>query len=485
MESKPSIKKNAVLNIIKTFMGLIFPLITFPYASRILLPEGIGKVNFALSIISYFAIISSLGIDNYGIREASKLRNDKILLSQFVKELFIINIISTIVAYVLFFIALFTVPKFFDYKMLLFVCSFTILFTTIGVNWFYSAIEDYFFITVRSIVFQILSLILLFLFVRTKEDYVKYASISVISSVGYNIINLFHIRKYIIFNTGIKISLKKHMKPIFVLFAMSVTTKIYTALDTTMLGFIKGDWEVGIYSAATKINKIVLSLVISIGAVMLPRLAYYSKLEDKTEFYKLAYKGIYIMLLLAIPCTIGLSVLSDSLIHVLSGYEYESAILPMRIMNPIIVIIGLSNFIGIQLFMPLNKEKWTLYSVIIGAIVNFSLNLIMIPKYGATGAAIATLVAESSVTFVQLFMVRRLIKLRNMFFKFLKYTLNSLLMGLIVLVVVYFIDNDWVKLGVGIFSGVIVYYFILLLEKDEFILEINHIVKSKIKKVIV
>lgn len=460
-------------------MSLVFPLITFPYASRILLPEGLGKVNFALSIISYFAIISSLGIENYGIREAAKLRDDKIKLSQFSKEIFFINLVSTIIAYILLFVAIVLVPKFREYKVLLYVTSATILFTTLGMNWLYSAVEDYFYITVRSIVFQIVSFVLLFVFVKTKDDYVKYAAISVISNVGSNILNFIHSRKYITFKTGLPLKIKKHLKPIFVLFAMAVAVKVYTVLDTTMLGFIRGDYEVGIYTAATKINKIILSLVTASMTVMLPRLSYYVKDADKTKFNGLVNKGFDFLLLISIPCVIGLSILSEPIINLFCGNNYSDAILPMRIMNPIVVIIGLSGFIGIQIFMPLNKEKWTLYSVVLGAIVNFTLNSILIPKYGVVGASVATVVAETSVTVVQLILARYIIPLKNVFYLFLKYFANSILMCIVVSLCVFFIKNQWLQLFMGVFAGILVYSILLLIERNSIFLEALKLIKSK------
>lgn len=460
-------------------MSLIFPLITFPYASRILLPEGLGKVNFALSVISYFAIISSLGIENYGIREAAKLRDDKIKLSQFSKEIFLINMISTVAAYILLFVAIVFVPKFQEYKTLLYVTSATILFTTLGMNWLYSAVEDYLYITVRSIVFQILSLVLLFILVKTKDDYVKYATISVISNVGSNILNFIHSRKYITFKTGLAFQIKKHIKPIFVLFAMAIAVKVYTVLDATMLGFMKGDFEVGIYTAATKINKIILSLVTAAMAVMLPRLSYYAKNKDKKKFNAFVYKGFDFLLLISIPCAIGLSILSEPIINLFCGNNYSDTVLPMRIMNPIVVIIGLSGFIGIQIFMPLNKEIWTLYSVLLGAIVNFSLNFILIPKYDVAGAAVATLVAETSVTVVQLILARNIIPLKNIFYLFFKYFANSIVMCIVVLLCVFFIKNQWLQLFMGVFAGIIVYSILLLIERNTIFLEILKSIKSK------
>lgn len=485
MKQQKSLKVNAILNITKTLMGLVFPLITFPYASRILMPEGLGKVNFALTIISYFAIISSLGIENYGIREAAKLRDDKIQLSKFSKEIFMINMISTIVAYALLAVAIIFIPKFLEYRRLLIVSSATILFTTLGMNWLYSAVEDYLYITIRSIIFQVISLILLFLLVHSKDDYVKYAAISVVSNVGSNILNFVHSRKYISFKIDKPLKFKKHLKPIMVLFAMAVAVKIYTVLDTTMIGFLKNDYEVGIYTAATKINKIVLSLVVSIGTVLLPRLSYYSSMEDKTEFYKLAYKGFDILLLIALPSAVGLSLLSTSIVHLLSGNGYEAAILPMRIMNPIIVVIGLSNFIGIQMFMPLNKEKWTLYSVLVGAVVNFFINLFLIPIYGSVGASIATLCAEITVTLTQLILLRRFLKINKIAKSMIKYFLNSVVMGVFVYACVRFISVEWVELVIGVIVGVVVYILILVIEKNELIYEVLTSIKNKIKKGVV
>ena len=453
-------------------MSLVFPLITFPYASRILLPTGLGKVNFALSIISYFTLISSLGIENYGIREAAKLRDDKQKLSQLSKEIFLINIISTIIAYILLIIAILFVSKLFEYRKLLFVTSATILFTTLGINWLYIALEDYFYITIRTIAFQCLSIILLFIFVKNEEDYVVYAAISVVSSVGSNLLNFVHSKKYISIKLTNKCNFRKHIKPIFVLFSMAIAVKIYTVLDTTMLGFIKGDWDVGIYTAATKINKIVLTLVLAITSVFIPRLSYYANQKDKLEFNRLAYKGFDILLLIAIPCTIGLSVLSKPIVHVFCGEEYFQAVLPMIIMNPIVLIIGISSYIGINIFLSVGKEIYKLYSSVAGAIINLLLNLLLIPKLGCVGAAISTLIAELGVTIVQLLLVKNILTLGPVLKSFIVYLLNSLIMIIPVYICCILINDYVIQLFVGILLGVTVYFVLLLFQKNTLLYEI-------------
>ena len=474
-----SLKKNAALNMVKTIMGLIFPLITFPYASRILQPSGLGKVNFAHSIISYFSMIAALGINTYAVREAAKLREDKAALTKFVKEILTINMTSTVIAYLLLSFTILFVPYFSEYRVLLVVCSGTILFTTLGMDWLYTALEEFSYITIRSILFQFLSLILLFVFVHTQEDYLKYASISVISSVGSNICNFIHARKYISITEKIKKTLCHHLKPIFTLFAMSVAVSIYTALDTTMLGFIAGDEQVGFYTAATKINKIVLAVITAASAVLLPRLSYYISQHENEQFFNLSAKALNLIILLSLPCAVGLNLVARPVILLLSGVSYESAIPVMQIMNPIIVAISLSGLIGIQIFMPLGKEKLTLVSVILGAVINFTLNLILIPKHGALGAGVATICAESSVTLFQLILARKYFEWKRIVPHVIQCIFACIIMTLCILFLEKIQMNMILQLVLTVIIGAFVYGTVLIVFHNKFILSI---IKGTLKR---
>jgi len=480
--AEKSLKKNAVLNVIKTVMGIIFPIITFPYASRILLPEGIGSVNFANSIVSYFALFASLGIGTYATREAAKIRDNLLELRKFIKEILLINLISTFIAYLLFFSALFSIPKLQEYKILLLISSLTIIFNTIGIGWFYSAIEEYAYITLRSIIFQIINIVFLFTFVKTKDDIYLYALMNVIASVGSNIFNLFHLRKFISLRGKTQLELKKHLKPIFVLFGLAAITSVYTLLDSTMLGFLAGDAQVGYYSAATKINKMVLMVVTAIGGVLFPRLSYYSEKEDKTEFFNLLIKGFSITLCIAIPCTLGLHLLSEPVTLLFSGKNYIPAVPVMKIMNPIIIIISISNFIGIQYFLPMGKEKITLRSVCIGAITNFSLNLILIPRYQALGAGIATLSAESCVTIYQVLCTRKEIKYRKMLHNLFDFVISGIVMSIFVIMITKLFTNLFVEITLSIIGGAIIYALILFLLRNKIVVSILDSVHKKLLK---
>lgn len=465
---------------LRTLMSMIFPLITFPYTSRILNPEGIGKINFANSIISYFTLLAGLGIGNYALREASKLRDDRNKLSHFSQEIILFNFITTIIAYVLLFIAIIIIPKFYPYRLLLIVISSTILFSFLGIEWLYTAKEDFFYITIRSTIFQIISIILMFILIKKPEDYIKYAAISVFANVGSNICNFIHSRKYIDFKVKSTLLLKRHIKPILLLFSLILTSSIYNILDTTMVGLLSNDYHVGLYAAATKINKIVISLVVSMGSVLLPRLSYLIGNKDTESFNKLINSYLDGVLLLAFPCCIGLTILAEPIIVLLSGNKFIEAIPAMRVMNPLIIILSISNCLGVQLFFPLGKEKWTLYSDICGAVVNFTLNLILIPRINSLGAAIGTICAEASVTIVQIIFARKLININIIFTKILKYLLLSVLMGIPVFICSYFISNILLKLIISIVVGIISYFIILLITKNIFLLNLLNTIKTKL-----
>lgn len=468
--SPKSLKKNAALNMAKTVMSLVFPLITFPYVSRVLGPVYIGKVNFAQSIVSYFALVAALGVSTYAVRESAKLRDDRKNLSVFVKEVFFLNMISTVIAYILFALALVVVPAFETYRILLCVCGASILFTTLGMDWLYTGLEEFKYITVRSVVFQFISLILLFAFVRNRDDYLKYAGISVLSSVGSNICNFIHARRFVDFKEKTQ-SLKKHLKPVFTLFAMSAAVSIYTVLDTTMLGFIKGDEAVGIYTAATKINRMVIMMITAATAVLLPRLSYYAD-KDRNEFLRLANKAVQFVVMFSVPCAAGLFILAEPAVLLFSGEQFLPAVPVMKIMNAVIVFIGLSNVIGIQIFMSVGKEKYTLFSVIVGATANFVMNMILIPRFGAKGAAIGTVCAEFSVTAIQVVWAREYFDFKRLLVHVLKILVSLSVMSICVSCVCRFFNVYAMELIFGVISGALSYSLCLFILRDSLFSEI-------------
>ena len=400
-EKQVSVKKNFIMNVILTVSKFIFPLISFPYISRVLLSAGTGRVSFAQSVIEYFLMFSALGIPTYGVRACARVRDDKEKLSKTAQELLILNVIMCIVAYAALAVAVIVVPKFRNERLLLIIISSTMIFSAIGMEWLFKALEQYTYITLRSMAFNAIAIIAMFLLVHQQSDYIVYGAIGVVaSSLGY-ILNLIHARKYIILKPLGDYDLKQHIKPVLVFFSMACAVTIYTNLDNVMLGFMKTDTDVGYYHAAVRIKSILVAIVTSLGTVLLPRVSYYVQQGKMEEFKRVTRKAINFVFVFAVPLMIYFMIFAKNGVLLLSGSDFLGAVLPMQILMPTLLFIGLTGLLGIQILVPLGKERFVLYSEIAGAIVDLILNAILIPKLGATGAAIGTLAAEAVVLIVQ------------------------------------------------------------------------------------
>lgn len=405
-DRQKSIKVNFFMNILLTISSFIFPVVTFPYVSRVLGPDGTGKVAFATSVISYFAMFAQLGIPTYGIRACAKVRDDKEELTRVAHEILFINFLMSILVYVFLGISLALVPRLSQDKPLMIIISLTILFNAMGVEWLYKALEEYSYIAIRSIIFKAIALGAMFVLVREKQDYVAYGAITILAASASNILNFIRMFQMIGLKPVGGYNLKRHIKAVMVFFAMSCATTIYTNLDTVMLGFMKSDEEVGYYNAAVKIKTLLVGVVTSLGTVLLPRASYYIEQGKKKEFLAISHKAIHFVLLMALPFTLFFTLYAREGVLLLSGQEYLPAVLPMQVIMPTLLLIGMTNIMGIQMLIPLGKEKYVLYSEIAGAVADLALNTLLIPKMVSVGAAIGTLVAEVLVWIVQYFVLR-------------------------------------------------------------------------------
>ena len=467
-----SVKFNFIMNSILTASAMIFPIITYPYVSRILQPEGIGTVSFANSVITYFSMFAQLGIPMYGIRACAKVRDDKEKLTRTVQEIMMINMITCLIVYIAFFGSLYFVPQFRQEKTLYLIMGSLILFNTIGVEWLYKGLEQYSYITVRSIVFKFIALLAMFLLVHEKEDYVIYGGITIFAAAGSNFLNFINLRKYIYLRPMGEYNFRQHIKPISVFFAMSIATTIYTNMDNVMLGFIKGTTENGYYDAAVKIKNILVSFVSSLGTVLLPRVSYYIETGEKEEFSRITKKALNFVFLLSVPLCVYFIIFARPSIYLLSGTMFENSILPMRLIMPTLVFIGLTNIIGLQILVPLGKENQVLYSEIAGAVVNIIVNMFLIPRMGAAGAAIGTVLAEIMVFIVQVY------ALKDVVVKILKkisYWKIAIALVLASFVSVWVNSMNWGNFLILLFSALLffgVYVLTLIIFREKLVKEI-------------
>ena len=476
-----SIKFNFIMNFILTVSNFLFPLITFPYVSRVLLPEGTGKVAFALSIVSYFTLFASFGVATYGIRAIAQVRDDKERLSKTMHELLFINIISMIIVYIALAIAILVVPKFAMEKELFWVTSLFILFTIIGIEWLYKGLEKYQYITIRTIVFKIASLFLVFLFVKEKSDYIIFAFISIFAIVGSGVLNLINSRKLINYTLYSEYEFKKHLKPMFVLFLTSMAIAIYTSLDEGLLGLLSSPEEVGYYNAAVRVKGILFTLITSLGVVLLPRLSYYVENHMETEFHEALAKSTNFIIVIAASVVIFFTLFAKETILILAGENYVASIIPLQIVVWALILSAITNILGIQILLPLKKDKQLLFSVLCAATVDVIANFLLVPKLAAVGTALSVIAAELSVLIVQIIILRQYIKIL-----FSGLQLHKIIIALLIAIAcALFVREIVVNTSTLIIflcsSSVffLAYFIILLLLKEKFIMYVYHMIYTK------
>lgn len=425
-----SVKFNFIMNFIMSASSIVFPLITFPYISRVLMATGNGKVATASAVITYFNMFASLGIPTYGIRACAKVRDDKEKLSKTVQELLIINSITMFLTLIAFIFTVALIPEFAAEKNLYIINGIGMVLNVFAITWLYNALEQYAYITVINMIVKLVSLILMFMLVKQPEDYVIYGGITVFASSASYIFNFIYATKFVSLKKAGSYDFRVHMKPILRFFAMSAATSVYTNLDVVMLRFMQGDTEVGYYNAAIKVKTILVTLITSLGTVLLPRLSYYIKKDKKDDFYRMIGKAVDFVVIAGLPLMIYFMLYAKESIQFLAGDGYKGAVLPMIILMPTVLLIGLSNITGIQILTPQNMEQKVLNSIVCGAVVDFILNLILIPKMASSGAALATTIAELVVLIVQCV--------------YLKDILKDIVRGV-----------EWIKVGFAIILGTI------------------------------
>lgn len=478
-----SVKINFILNTTRMLLGMIFILLTTPYVTRVLGAESLGKVEYINSVITYFLLFTALGIPNYGLREVARYREDKRKLSKIVFELGIILFITTTIGYMTLLLFLYN-TKLLELKNLVLIMSINLIFTNIGFEWFYQGIENQMYITIRYIIVRFICLILLFFLVKNYNDYLKYGFILVLINSGSNILNFINLRKYISFKE-IKfkeLEILKHIKPILIIFSASVAVSIYLQLDIVMIGNIDKS-AVALYNVPNKIIRLILTTVTALGVVMLPRISNSYQKNDIENYKKYLNYSLNYILMISLPALCGTLLLSKNIILIMAGEKFLSSIKTMNILAIIIFIVGMAYFLGYQLLYPRGLERYYTYSVITAAIVNFIFNYIMIPKYLQNGAAMGTVIAESIGVIMMLYFSRNMLKKIEFFaIKRLKYFIASLIMGIAVYIITLQNFGNILTVIYSIIVGVIVYFFILFIMKEEYTQEGMKFLKGKIKE---
>lgn len=484
MEIK-SLNHNFIMYSIRMLSNIGFSFIILPLVVRKLGPEYLGKVQYAEVIVSYFLLLINLGIDIYGKREVALERSNLEKLSHTISELLFILSIMT------FFVTIFYIGFTYFFikdiilKKILIIYIFNIIFNFIGVEWFYVGIENQEYITKRNLMIKFLSAILILYFVRTKNDIYTYTIIIVFSLIGSNFWNFFKLRRFIKLKIKINLNkiIKKHIKNLLVLSSGIIAANILCNVDSVMIKNIVGDKELGYYSFAMKFGKIPLIFATAIVAILYPRLCNLLGQGKKEEYYKLTTFGIETILLFSFPASIGMFILSDTIVKIFAGNEFLPSIPIMKIFSIFILVMGIALCTGSMTLIANKRDKIYSISVVFGSVLNFLFNIIFISKIGAIGAAIATLITEITAIIVRIVFCRDIFKnIEIININLLKIIIASVFMGIIVSLSKNISSNMIINLLISIGIGGIIYFALLLILKEKNIMFLLNKIKIYVSK---
>ena len=476
---KKSLKVNYIYNLFYQVLIMVLPLIVTPYLSRVLGAEKIGIYSYTMSIVSYFILFGCIGINLYGQRKIAAVQDNKKERSKIFYELFLLKLTTIIIS--LLFYAVFYYNG--DYAIYYRILIIELLSNILDITWYYQGIEDFKKITIRNTIVRLMATLLIFIFVRNQNDLINYFLIYTISnSIGY-VLLWKRINKELV---KVKINIKSvlnHIKPSISFFIPQIAMQIYTVLDKTMLGTILSDMsEVGYYEQSQKIVKTCLMIITALGTVMVPRIANLYANKKTEELNEKISKVFQIVSFITFPLCFGIIGVSNNFVPWFFGEGYEPIINLLIIFSFLLIAIGLNNITGIQYLITTGKQKVFTITVVIGAISNFILNLILIPKLKAEGSAIASVVAEFLILIVQIFYLRKTFDFKKILLSNIKYLVYSIIMLIVVILIGMNLSQSFTTLIIQILAGIMTYGIILLITKEPLLNEIMRIIKKKVKR---
>lgn len=477
-----TVKKNLFYNLLLLFSNLLFPVVNFAYASRILGPVGIGKVQFVITFASYFVVIAQLGIPAYGMREVARAKNDRKRLDALFSELLVINVISSLLLLGVYLTVIMAIPWFHDSLDYYLLAGLLVLSGFSVLEWFFKGMEQFRFLTVRSVVVKILVLAGLLLFVKSPHDLMIYFLLTLGSILAVNLWNLAGLKGRVTLRLK-KLQLKRHLNALLILFAIALTIGVYTLGDTLLVGFLSGNRAVGFYTAAKKLVLITVPLITSLGTVLIPRMAQSLNVNNTEELKRRVKQSFSFICLFGIPVSTGLVFFAPEIMLAFSGPMFSGAVFTLQIIAPSIFVVGLSHLFGIQLLIQGGFEKLYLKSTTYGMIISLFLNLILISLFQDKGAAATLLITETLVAFFAYFYVWQKMKLGVDW----PLAWRALIASLSFLPVVFGLKYMHImllyKLSIAVFVSAMLYLVIqIFIFREPLLLEIIQGLRTKVKR---
>lgn len=483
---KRRLRTNILLSFLNALITLLFPLITYPYVSRVLAPEGIGAYNIAFSVMSYFLLFANLGIPIYAVRAVAKVRDNEEELRKISTGLMVLHAISTAVifaVYITYVCLAANTQKRFWVNL---ITGFHIIAIFLSAEWFYQGREEYGAITIKNLIVKTVSLVLILLFVKDTDDIIIYAAIMIFSVLAYGVFNFIHLLT-VVRPSFKQINLKALIRPVLLSFALYAASRLASGLDVIMIDLMLGEsaeYVAGQYGVATKFVNVIIDLLLVINTVMLPRLAMHIQREEKEEAKKLSQMIQEIMFMFVLPATVGLIFVSEDVTMAFFGQQYIPAINTMMVMSGNAFLAVFTNFLGIQILYAYGRDIYTTIAILIGAVINILCNLFLIPRYYQLGAALATVISNSAILIIEIIGTMRWKYLKYVTKSNLKTVFATLLMGTCLLLMHFFMNLNSYVISLLIKVGVAVaaYGIIILIMRHNGVMFFVNEIKNKIAK---
>ncbi|MBS4973675.1 MAG: oligosaccharide flippase family protein [Clostridium celatum] len=481
-----SIKKNFIYNLAYQMLVIIIPLITTPYVSRVIGADGIGTQAYTVSIANYFVIFSILGINNYGSRSIAMVRNDKNRLSKTFLGIYLFQLfisVITVIIYLIYVLLFVNTNKLFFIIQIIYLVS-----AMLDINWFFFGIEEFKLTVVRNSIIKILSVISIFIFVKSSSDIYIYSLILALGNLISQLVLWGFIKKHIKFTYVSIDDIKSHIKPIFILFIPVLAVSIYKIMDKIMLGSLSNMTQVGYFENSEKIINIPMAIITALATVMLPRMSNLQANGEQEKSEKYIEFSLEFVMFIGFGAMFGLIGVSPNLIPIFLGDKFIECIAIVSLMSIVIVFAGWANVIRTQFLIPNKMDKVYIISTTLGASVNLLFNLLLIGKFGAIGATISTIMAEAIVAIYQTIKVRNYLDILNYIKRIIFYIIPGVIMYLSIHFIGDILGNSIISGIIQLILGAIIYitvslvYFIVT--KNNIVLNIIRKINNKIIKII-
>lgn len=481
MEKTKSLSLNSIFYLIYNVLNVIFPFITGIYVAHILLSFDIGRIEAAKNVASYFVILSFLGIPTYGLREVAKARKEQGNLNKLYSELMVINSISTTIFSLIYFGLIFIVPEYRGDITIYLLAGISIVLNFLNNSWLFEGLEKFGFVSLRNLIFKVLSFAALVIFVRNENDFLIYLIITVVGTAGNYLFNIISTPRFVKFSLK-GLELRRHLKPILFLSLVNLAIEIYSLVDITMLTFMCTKEVVAYYSYGMKIFRVLLQIVNTFTMVLVPRIALYHKEGRTEEFNAVVSKTFLVIALVAVPIVIGIWFTADYLVPAIYGDEYIRSSMVIKILCFILTISPFGYLLGSRMLLISGQENKMIIPVGAGALTNLTANFILIPQLSEVGAAIASVTGEVVVMSIYLILGRKQYRLVDIFGTLWKEAVAILVMTGFLIGISFIPTKQLVITIIQICGAIIIYGALLLILRERVSLDFTKKVLGRFKK---